>query len=65
MTYVISEQSQSTYRPHSYDKVAYVSYGIILKAHTLNNHSCVDIEDVRFGVRISPVGSTISRVEQL
>ena len=56
---------QSTYRPHSYDKVAYMSYGIVLKAHILNNHSYLAIDDVRIVGPISPVGSPISRVEQL
>ena len=53
---------QSTYRPHSYDKLACIAYGIIVKAHILDNHSYLDIEDVRIEVQISPVGSTISRV---
>ena len=56
---------QSTYRPNSYEKVAYMLYGIILKAPILNNHSYLDIDDVHMLGRISPVGSTISCVEQL
>ena len=56
---------QTTYRPHSYDQVAYMSYDIILKAHILNNHSYLDIDDVCIVELISPVRSTIFRVEQL
>ena len=37
---------QSKYIPHSYEKLAYISYGIILKAHTLNNLSYLDIENM-------------------
>ena len=44
---------QSTHRPHSYKKLAYISYAIILHTNTLNYRYCLDI-DVRIGGRISP-----------
>ena len=50
---------QSTHRHHGYEKLAYISYAIILNTNTLNYHYCLNLDDVRIRGRISPVGSII------
>ena len=56
---IICGNEQSTHRPHSYKKFSYISYAIKINDNTLNYHYCLDIDDLRIGGQISPVGSTI------
>ena len=55
MTYTTE---QSTYRPHSYNTVFDISYGNLLNTYTMNYYS-LDIDNMRIGGQINPVGSTI------
>ena len=43
--------------PQSYDKLAYILYGILFNTYSLN-FSFLEIDDVCIGRRISPVGSS-------
>ena len=66
LIWLTSNKVQTVYNgPHSFNKLVYVWYETIVITHTMNNHSCLDINDVHIGKLLSPVGATITHVKQL